>query len=53
MKVLVEIEDKDIASIEALHDLLLDKHGYSLDFMILRQARELTNKMYKAFKLNK
>ena len=45
----VEIEDRDIATIEALHDLLLDAHGYSLDFITLKRARELTAKMYKAF----
>jgi len=45
----VEIEDRDIATIEALHDLLLDAHGYSLDFITLKRARELTTKMYKAF----
>jgi hypothetical protein len=30
----------------------LDKHehGYSLDFITLKRARELTAKMYKAFK---
>ena len=44
----VEIQDKDIATIEALHDLLLDAHGYSLDFTTLKRARELTAKMYKA-----
>jgi hypothetical protein len=49
-KVLVEIVDSDIATIEALHDLLLDAHGYSLDFIALKRARELTTKMYKAFK---
>lgn len=47
--VAVEIEDRDIATIEALHDLLLDAHGYSLDFITLKRARELTAKMYKAF----
>ena len=46
----VEIQDRDIATIEALHDLLLDAHGYSLDFTTLKRARELTAKMYKAFK---
>jgi len=46
----VEIVDSDIATIEALHDLLLDAHGYSLDFITLKRARELTAKMYKAFK---
>lgn len=45
----VDIEDRDIATIEALHDLLLDAHGYSLDFITLKRARELTAKMYKAF----
>src|SRR5690606_33195873 len=45
----VEIEDRDIATIEALHDLLLDAHGYSLDFIRLKRARELTAKMNKAF----
>ncbi|WP_310993883.1 hypothetical protein [Aequorivita marina] len=45
----VDIVDSDIATIEALHDLLLDAHGYSLDFITLKRARELTAKMYKAF----
>jgi hypothetical protein len=44
----VDIVDSDIATIEALHDLLLDAHGYSLDFITLKRARELTAKMYKA-----
>ena len=44
----VNILDSDIATIEALHDLLLDAHGYSLDFRTLKKARELTAKMYKA-----
>ena len=46
----VKIVDSDIATIEALHDLLLDAHGYSLDFITLKKARELTKKMYDAFK---
>ena len=45
----VNILDSDIATIEALHDLLLDAHGYSLDFITLKRARELTLKMYEAF----
>lgn len=45
---LVSIVDSDIATIEALHDLLLDAHGYSLDFITLKKARELTAKMYNA-----
>jgi hypothetical protein len=46
----VSIVGSDIATIEALHDLLLDAHGYSLDFITLKRARELTKKMYDAFK---
>ena len=44
----VDIIDSDIATIEALHDLLLDEHGYQLDFITLKRARELTAKMYAA-----
>lgn len=44
---LVEIDDFDIAKIEALHDLLLDD-GYSRNHTALIRARELTKKMYKA-----
>ena len=44
----VNIIDSDIATIEALHDLLLDAHGYSLELITLKRARELTDKMYKA-----
>lgn len=40
------ITDMDIATVEALHDLLLDSHGYSLDHITLTRARELTKKMY-------
>lgn len=41
------INDFDIATIEALHDLLLDK-GYSIDFKILKNARALTARMDEA-----
>ena len=44
----VDIIDSDIATIEAFHDLLLDEHGYQLDFITLKRARELTAKMYAA-----
>ena len=46
----MDIVDSDIATIEVLHDLLLDAHGYSLSFWALERARELTAKMYKALK---
>jgi len=46
----VEITDFDIATIEALHDLLLDKHNYELNHTTLTNARKLTHKMYEAFK---
>ena len=44
----VDIVDSDIATIEALHYLLLNAHGYQLDFVTLERARELTSKMYAA-----
>lgn len=49
----VEIEDKDIATIEALHDLLLDNHAYSKDHYALKRSRKLTKKMYDMFESNK
>mgnify|MGYP006924848667 FL=1 len=49
----VDIIDSDIATIEALHDLLLDVHGYQLDFITLKRAKELTAKMYAALYPNK
>lgn len=44
----MQIKDSDIATVEALHDLLYDNHGYKLDHYTLTKARELTSKMYKA-----
>ena len=46
---LVEIEDRDIATIEALRDILLGSHGYSLNFPPMKNAGELIIKMYEAF----
>lgn len=46
----VDIVDRDIATVEVLHDLLLEAHGYSLSFWALERARKLTAKMYKALK---
>ncbi|MFH1525603.1 MAG: hypothetical protein ABIG69_02965 [Bacteroidota bacterium] len=46
---LVEIEDRDIATIEALRYILLDSHGYSLNFPPMKNAGELIIKMYEAF----
>lgn len=43
------IRDKDIATIEAMHDLLLD-HGHGINERSLRESRGLTNRMYKALK---
>ena len=39
------ILDKDIAAIEVMHDLPLDTHGYSLDCITLKRARELAAKL--------
>ena len=46
---LVEIEDRDIATIEALRYILLDSHGYSLNFPPMENAGKLIIKMYEAF----
>ena len=43
----MKILDCDIATIEALHDLLIDDHDYSSEHKALERARELTSKMYK------
>lgn len=42
----VEIADSDIATVEALHDLLIDEHGYKASHPTLVKARQLTHKMY-------
>lgn len=44
------ILDSDISTIEAIHDLLLETHGYSLNSPILKRARELTSKLYENHK---
>ncbi len=43
----IKIQDNDIATIEVLHDLLLDVHKYSLEHTALKRARHLTAKMHK------
>lgn len=50
-KAIVEIEEKDIATIEALHDLLLDEAGFDLSHPTLERARKLTAKLYKGLSL--
>ena len=46
---LVEIEDRDIATLKTLLYILLDLHGYSSNFQPMKNVRELIKKMYKAF----
>jgi hypothetical protein len=48
MTVLIDIQDSDIAAIEAMHDLLMDAHGYKSDYKTLLNARKVTSKMYEA-----
>ena len=45
---LIVIKDSDIATIEALHDLLIDRGGIKTDFPTLLDARRLTLAMYTA-----
>ena len=42
----MKITDKDIATIEALHDLLLDENITTFKSACLVRARELTRRMY-------
>ena len=43
----LKIEDYDIATVEHLHDCLIEKEGYSLEHPMLERSRELTAKLYK------
>jgi hypothetical protein len=43
---IVNISAYDIATIEALHDILLDHHGYHIDNPTMVRARALASKMY-------
>ena len=47
MRFTIELEDNDVATIEALHDSLLEC-GYSLNSSTLKKSRELTNRMCNA-----
>lgn len=44
------IVDQDIATIEVLHDTLLDNHKYDLDSKLLTNARNLAHKLRKLCK---
>ena len=48
----ITILDSDIAIIEALHDLLLDREGYPLKHPTLRRSRELTGKLHRIIDAN-
>jgi len=48
---LCEITEMDIATIEALHDLLLDNGIVDLYDIVLTRSRELTSKMYDAIEI--
>ena len=48
----LNIKDSDIATIEALHDLLLDGERYPLNHPTLKRGRELTAKLYKILGYN-
>lgn len=44
---LLEISDSDVATIEAMYDVLLDNHGYSRKVRFLKEGKKLIDKMYK------
>ena len=44
----LEITDRDIATIEALHDLLLDESILGINARAMKESRALTQRMYKA-----
>ena len=44
----LEIKDKDIATIEALHDTLLDNKVLGLNARSMKESRALKQRMYKA-----
>lgn len=43
-----EIKDRDIATIEAMHDKLLDEKILGLNARSMKESRALTQRMYKA-----
>jgi len=47
----VKIQDSDIATIERLHDTLLDERILGLNAILMVKSRKLTTRMYKALKL--
>ena len=44
----LEIKERDIATIEALHDTLLDEKVLGLNARSMKESRALTRRMYKA-----
>lgn len=42
----LQIKDSDIATIEAMHDLILDNTRFNLEFSTLKKSRLLTKKMH-------
>ena len=49
----LKITEKDIATVEALHDILLDMYGVNPSFVTMSNARKLISKMYKIVDQNK
>ena len=44
----LEVKDMDIATIEAMHDTLLDEKVLGLNARSMKESRALTQRMYKA-----
>lgn len=44
----LDVKDRDIATIEAMHDTLLDEKVLGLNARSMKESRALTQRMYKA-----
>ncbi len=43
----MKIHNVDIATVEVLYDLLVDKHGYNPDCITFKRAKIVIDKLYK------
>ena len=51
LKAEVLMEDKDVATIEQLHDMLFDKFGVPLSHPLLEKSRELSQRIFNQIEI--